>query len=133
MNDKNLARSDKGLGGLAFTYPDRLTDETIEIYLRPLTQSQVRRSQLDQFTLALAVNDLVAIRENLQQWKGPARMVWGLKDPLFGVKWAEWLDRTLPNSQGIRRVEGANLFFPEEMPELIAEEAAKLWRVDTRA
>jgi hypothetical protein len=60
-------------------------------------------------------------------------MVWGLKDPLFGVEWAEWLDRTLPNSQGIRRVEGANLFFPEEMPDLIAKEAAKLWRVGTRA
>lgn len=132
LNDKNLARSDKGLGGLAYTYPDRLTDETIEIYLRPITQSALRKSQLDQFTLALAVNDLIAIRENLQQWKGPARMVWGLKDPLFGVEWAEWLDHTFANSRGIRRVEGANLFFPEEMPDLIAEEAAKLWRVGTR-
>jgi hypothetical protein len=54
-------------------------------------------------------------------------MVWGLKDSLFPVKWAEWLDRTLPGSRGIRRVEGANLFFPEEMPDLIAEEAERLW------
>jgi len=46
---------------------------------------------------------------------------------LFGVQWAEWLDRNFPGSRGIRRVEGANLFFPEEMPDLIAEEAAKLW------
>jgi len=129
LKDKNLARSDKGLGGLAYTYPERLTDETIEIYLRPFTLSPLRRSQLDQFTLALAVNDLVAIRSNLGEWKGPARMVWGLKDPLFGVEWAEWLDKTLPGSKGIRRVENANLFFPEEMPDLIAEEARALWRV----
>jgi len=54
-------------------------------------------------------------------------MVWGLKDGLFCVEWAEWLDRTLPASRGVRRVEGANLFFPEEMPELIAEEATRLW------
>ncbi len=54
-------------------------------------------------------------------------MVWGLKDVLFGVQWAEWLDRALPGSRGIRRVEGANLFFPEEMPDLIAEEAERLW------
>jgi hypothetical protein len=54
-------------------------------------------------------------------------MVWGLKDVLFGVKWAEWLDHTFPGSRGIRKVEGANLFFPEEMPDLIAEEAARLW------
>jgi hypothetical protein len=36
-------------------------------------------------------------------------------------------DRTLPGSTGVRRVEGANLFFPEEMPELFAEEATRLW------
>lgn len=127
LNDKNLARSPQGLGGLAFTYPNRLSDETLEIYLRPLAQSELRKKQLDQFTLALATNDLVAIRENLRQWKGPVRIVWGLKDPLFGVEWAEWLDRTFPNSQGIRRIAGANLFFPEEMPDRISEEALGLW------
>jgi hypothetical protein len=49
--------------------------------------------------------------------------------PLFGVEWAEWLNRTLPGSRGIRRVEGANLFFPEEMPDLIAEETKGLWGI----
>ena len=127
LNNKHLARSPQGLGGLAFTYPDRLTDETLEIYLRPLAQSDLRKKQLDQFTVALAINDLVAIRENLRQWKGPVRIVWGLNDPLFGVEWAEWLDRTFPNSHGIRRIAGANLFFPEEMPDLISEEALHLW------
>jgi haloalkane dehalogenase len=58
-------------------------------------------------------------------------MVWGLKDALFGVEWAEWLDRTLPGSRDVRRVPGANLFFPEEMPDLIAEEAAQLWLEQT--
>jgi hypothetical protein len=58
-------------------------------------------------------------------------MVWGLKDTLFGVEWAEWLDRTLPGSRGVRRVEGANLFFPEEMPDLIAEEALALWDISS--
>jgi 5-methylcytosine-specific restriction enzyme A len=33
----------------------------------------------------------------------------------------------VPGSRGVRRVEGANLFFREEMPDLIAEEATKLW------
>ena len=51
----------------------------------------------------------------------------GLKDTLFGVEWAEWLGRTLPGSRGVRRLEEANLFFPEEMPDLIADEAEMLW------
>jgi hypothetical protein len=29
--------------------------------------------------------------------------------------------------RGTRRVEGAKLFFPEEMPDIIAEEARRLW------
>jgi hypothetical protein len=28
------------------------------------------------------------IREDLRQWRGPERMVWGLKDTFFGVEWA---------------------------------------------
>jgi len=30
---------------------------------------------------------------------------------------------------GVRRLEEANLFFPEEMPDLIAEEAEMLWNL----
>jgi pimeloyl-ACP methyl ester carboxylesterase len=127
LNDKNLARSEKGMGGLAYTYPERLADETIETYFRPIVETPVKKAQMNQFAISMETNPLVAIRDQLRRWKGPARMVWGLKDKLFGVEWAEWLDRTLPGSRGIRRVEEANLFFPEEMPDLIAEEGARLW------
>ena len=41
---------------------------------------------------------------------------------------ADYLDRTLPNSRGVRRIPGAKLFFPEEFPDVIAEEARKLWK-----
>lgn len=127
LKDKKFARSPQGMGGLAFTNPERLADETIEIYFRPLVETPLKKSQVNEYAASMGINSLVAIRENLHQWKGPARMVWGLKDVLFGVQWAEWLDRTLPGSRGVRRVEGANLFFPEEMPDLIAEEAMRLW------
>jgi hypothetical protein len=32
-------------------------------------------------------------------------------------------------SRGTRRLEDANLFFPEEMPDLIAEQAEMLWNL----
>jgi pimeloyl-ACP methyl ester carboxylesterase len=131
LEDKQLARSAKGLG-FVYSNPENLADETIETYLRPLTVSPLRKAQVQQYLISLGTNELLAIRGNLRRWKGPARLVWGLKDVAFGVQWAEWLDRTLPGSLGVRRVEGANLFFPEEMPELIAEEAAKLWGADGR-
>lgn len=128
LNDKDLARGPKGVGSV-YSYPDRLSDETIEIYLRPLVETELKKAQVSEYTVALGQNVLVAVREQLRGWQGPARMVWGLKDSLFGVQWAEWLDRNLPGSRGVRKVEDANLFFPEEMPDLIAGECAKLWGV----
>jgi pimeloyl-ACP methyl ester carboxylesterase len=128
--NKQLARSADGMGGLAYTRPEGLSDETIETYFRPLIESDLKKAQVQEYAVSMGINSLVAIREDLHRWRGPARKVWGLKDALFPVRWAEWLDRALPGSRGVRRLEGANLFFPEEMPDLIAEEAAKLWATD---
>ena len=128
LADKRLARSANRVG-VVFTYPERLQDETIEAYFRPLVESPLRMSQVNQYLTALSTNDLVSIRKDLQALKGRARMVWGLNDPLFGVQWAEWMDRTLFHSCGIRRVENARLFFPEEMLDVIAQEARNLWNL----
>ncbi|HEY8998599.1 MAG TPA: alpha/beta hydrolase [Edaphobacter sp.] len=126
LRDKSIARSPNGMG-VAFTHPEALADETVDCYLSPLASTPLRKEQFNRYTVGVGVNELVALRERLTQFHGPARMVWGTGDPLFPAKWAQWLDRTLPGSRGVRTVEGANLFFPEEMPELIAEEAVRLW------
>jgi haloalkane dehalogenase len=90
-------------------------------------ETELKKAQVSEYTVALGQNVLVPVREQLRAWKGPARMVWGLKDNLFGVQWAEWLDKNLQGSRGVRKVEDANLFFPEEMPGMIADECAKHW------
>ena len=128
LNDKKLARSARGVGA-AYTYPDRLADETIDTYFQPIVETPLKKAQMQEYTIALGINPLVAVREELRQWKGPARIVWGLKDQLFPVQTAEWLEKNLPGSRGIRKLEEANLFFPEEMPDVIAEEALSLWGI----
>jgi haloalkane dehalogenase len=127
--DKALARAPQGLGGIAYTDPANLTDEAIDCYLCPLVSSAARKAQTNGCALALEANPLVPVRAKLKRCAAPARIVWGTGDPIFDVSWADWLDRTLPKSRGVRRVEGAKLFFPEEMPEVIAEEAMGLWGV----
>jgi haloalkane dehalogenase len=126
--DKKLARSDKGLG-VAYTQPDNLAPHTIDCYLAPLVSSPLRMQQFNQYTVEFEKNLLVPIRPELKQFSQPARMVWALSDIFFGVRWADWLDHTFPNSQGVRKIEGAKLFFPEEMPDIIAEEALTLWSI----
>jgi len=126
--DKNFARTDKGLG-IAYTHPAQLADATIDCYFAPLVSSPVRKEQFSRYLLALEPNLLVPIREQLKQFAKPAHMVWATADIFFDAKWADWLNQTLPGSRGVRRIEGAKLFFPEEMPDVIAEEALKLWGI----
>jgi haloalkane dehalogenase len=127
--DKNLARSDKGLGGMTFTYPQRLADETIDMYLGPLVESPQRKALTNAYAIGLAPNPLAGTQSLLKQIQVPARIVWGTGDTIFSPADAAYLDRTLPRSHGVRRIDGAKLFFPEEFPDAIAEEARKLWGV----
>jgi haloalkane dehalogenase len=129
LADKDLARSDKGLGGMTFTYPDRLADETIDMYLGPLVESPQRKALTNAYAIGLAPNPLAGTGFLLKESPVPARIVWGTGDTIFSQADAAYLEKTLPHSLGVRRIEGAKLFFPEEFPDVIAEEARKLWKV----
>lgn len=129
LDDRIYARSEKGIIGSAYMHPAGVTDEAIEYYFRPIVASPLRRAQLNRHLAAFEPNPLLAIEPALRRLNAPTRMVWGTADPLFPVVWATWLDKTLPASRGIRLVEGGKLFWPEEMPEVVAEEARALWGV----
>jgi pimeloyl-ACP methyl ester carboxylesterase len=133
LADPRRARMPDGLGGLAYTDPARLTDESVAYYFAPLLATPTRRAQFERYAVAFEPNPLARIEPLLRRVTAPARMVWGTGDPLFGVEWAAWLDTVLPGSRGVRRVEGAKLFFPEEMPALVAAEARALWQAAPRA
>ena len=125
--DKALARSEKGLGGMTFTYPDHPTDEAIDCYLGPLVSSPQRKAQVNAYAVGLDPNPLAGIESALQRCTVPTRIVWGVGDTIFSTTDPDYLDRTLPHSLGVRRIAGAKLFFPEEFPDVIADEAMRLW------
>jgi pimeloyl-ACP methyl ester carboxylesterase len=124
--DKALARSKTGLGGLTYTYPDRFTDEAIDHYLAPLI-APARQALTNAYAAALDPNPLAGIEAALKKSRIPTRVVWGTGDDIFSPEMPDYLDRTLGNSRGVRRVPGAKLFWPEELPDLLAEEARVLW------
>lgn len=127
LTDKAKARVTTGLGGCCYTDPVHLTDEAIDCYLTPLASSPLRKAQLHGYCVALERNPLLSIEPALKRCQAPLRVVWGTGDTIFDPAGPDWLDRTFPRSRGVRRIEGANLFFPEEMPDIIAEEARRLW------
>lgn len=78
---------------------------------------------------ALERNPLAGIEPALKRCTVPTRIVWGTADTIFSPASPDYLERTFPNSRGVRCVAEAKLFFPEELPDLIAEEARRLWSV----
>ena len=127
LADKRLARSPQGIGGMCFADPANPTDEAIDCYFAPLVSSPRRKALVHAYALALEHNPLQGIGPALRRCKVPARMVWGVDDTIFSLAGAEYLDKTLGHSRGVRRLANAKLFYPEERPDVIAEEACKLW------
>jgi pimeloyl-ACP methyl ester carboxylesterase len=125
LTDKALARST--FGAAVYRDPAGFADETIEYYVAPLVSSPLRRAQYEAFHIAMEPNPLAGIEASLKRSTVPLRIVWGAADDVFPLADAEYLDRTFPQSRGIRRVPGAKLFFPEEFPDVIADEARRLW------
>jgi haloalkane dehalogenase len=129
LADKPLARSEKGLGGQCYANQAHPTDEAIETYLGPLVSSARRKALTNAYAVALAPNPLTGIEPALKRCQVPTRIVWGMADKIFSQSSPDYLHRTFSKSRGVRRLEGAKLFFPEEMPEVIAQEAMRLWGV----
>lgn len=128
VRDKTLARSKNGLG-TAYTYPDRLSDEAIDVYIAPLIEGARRKTLVSAYAVALERNALAGIAPRLKKVKAPVRVVWGTGDGLFSAASPQYLAGVFPGSRGVRLVEGAKLFFPEEYPDVIAEEARRLWGI----
>lgn len=128
LADKELARSAEGIGGLCYTDPRHPEDAAIETYFAPLLASPQREAQANAYAVALAVNPLAGIEAALRRSRTPVRIVWGTADGIFSAECPDYLDHVFGGSRGVRRLAGRKLFWPEELPEVVAEEAEKLWK-----
>ena len=66
LTDLALARSEKGLGSV-YTYPEQLSQETIDAYLKPLVASPAKKQQANAYAAMLGQNVLLPVREKLAQ------------------------------------------------------------------
>jgi pimeloyl-ACP methyl ester carboxylesterase len=123
--DKRQARATFGVA--LYSDPQHLTDEMIDCYFTPNLSSPLRRAQFHAYHAALAPNPLAGIEPALKRCQVPTRIVWGTSDDIFSQASPDYLERTLAQPRGVRRVPGAKLFFPEEYPDIIAEETRRLW------
>jgi pimeloyl-ACP methyl ester carboxylesterase len=126
LTHKDEARAPAGLGGMCFSNPANPTDEALENYLGPLVSSAERKALVNRYALGLTPNPLAGMDAKLRQFKRPTRIVWGMADTIFSPESPDYLASLMPQAT-IRRLDKAKLFWPEEYPEIIAEEARRLW------
>ena len=127
LADKAMFRSsDKGLGA-CYAQPENLPAAAIDLYLAPLVASPNKKAKMHEYILALEANPLAGIEAELRKCRVPTRVVWGAEDRIFSTKSPGYLGKTFGNSQGVRMLEGYKLFWPEERPDIVVEEARRLW------
>lgn len=127
LEDKEMLRSSGDFGRLCYSDPSHPSDAAIVQYLGPLVSSSERAALTNEFAASLAPNPLAGITETLRSCRVPTRIVWGMSDTVFSTGNIEYLVSVLPRVTGIRKIPGAKLFFPEELPDVIAEEATTFW------
>jgi len=126
LADKSVYRSEQALGP-AYEHPERLSDDSIEQYLRPLVRTDERTRNLQRFLAAFDNKHTLAIEGGLKTLQAPTLIAWGTDDVYFNVKWSHWLAENIPGTR--RRVEfkGARIFFPEERWEEFDKELRAHW------
>ncbi len=132
LADKSVYRSPQALGP-AYQHPDRLTDDSIETYLRPLVRTEQRTRDFQRFLAAFDNKHTLAIEARLRKLKAPTLIVWGTDDVYFDVKWARWLADAIPGTRRRVELEGARIFFPEERWTDLNQELRAHWQSTQQA
>ena len=113
LADKSVYRSAQALGP-AYEHPERVADQTIETYLRPLVRTEQRTRDFRRFLAAFDNVQTVRVESRLRTLQVPTLIVWGTDDIYFPVKWSRWLADTIAGTRRRVELEGARIFFPEE-------------------
>src|SRR5262245_50186320 len=127
LADKNVYRSPQALGP-AYENPNRLSDESIERYLRPLVRTEQRTRDFQRFLAAFDNSHTVNVESGLKTLQAPTLIVWGTDDIYFDVKWSHWLAQTIPGTRKRVELPGARIFFPEERWEQFNRELRAHWQ-----
>ena len=127
LGNLEAARAPTGLGS-AYQYPERITQELLELYLAPLVASPERKALANRYVASESPEATVAIRGALARLDLPLLLVWGLDDVFFAKSWAEWLMKTVPGARGLVELENAKLFFAEERPDELNRALRSFWK-----
>ena len=110
----------------SFERPNDLPDVVIRDFFGPFADP-ARAAALQDYINAMDSSVTVAIENDLNRLLLPTLIVWGTADRFFDVKWAHWLEKTIPGTVRCSEIDGAMLFHPAERPEELNRELRDFW------
>jgi pimeloyl-ACP methyl ester carboxylesterase len=93
--------------------PEKLTDGAIREFFGPFKDIDGAR-ELERAITSLDSADLLAVESELARLEVPTLVAWGTGDVFFDVKWADWLEETVPGVERVVKIPDAKLFYPDE-------------------
>jgi pimeloyl-ACP methyl ester carboxylesterase len=106
--------------------PGSVPDATLLGFFGVFTDP-AKAGALQDYVAGMEPSELVALRDRLAAFVKPTLIVWATDDVFFPVRWAEWLEATVPGVTRSVRVKGGRLLFPLERPEELAQELRRFW------
>lgn len=97
-------------------HPERLTDDTIREYLRPMRESADGRERFRRFVLAGSPRYTLRVVDELQRLEVPTFVVWGAEDRYLSPSWGKKLAEDIPSCEGFELVPFCGHFWQEERP-----------------
>jgi cis-3-alkyl-4-acyloxetan-2-one decarboxylase len=110
---------------LGIHHRERMTPSVMRGYLDPYPTWSSRRAHLEavrQVPLGLRHPTRRLLQEigaELDGWRVPAQLIWGMRDPVFVPWFLEEFERRLPNHAPSVRIEDASHFLQDDRPDII--------------
>lgn len=126
LSEKDFFRGPEAMAG-AYEHPEKVSDETVEIYIRPHVASPERTQLLARFILGFDNVQTVRIEEQLKRVAAPTLAAWGTGDIFFPVDAAYWLQNTLAGPVTVEEFPGGRMFFPDERADTLNAKIRTHW------
>lgn len=95
---------------------ERLTDEAIHEYLRPLRESAAGRERFRKFLMAGSPRYTQRVADDLRRLEVPTFIVWAADDYYLSPSWGKKLAEDIPGCEGFEIVPFCGHFWQEERP-----------------
>lgn len=96
-----------------------LSDDLVRAFLEPVVGTPESAARFEELLAGLGPEDLRAAEPALRTLTAPTLIAWATDDEFFDLKWAHWLQATIPGAREVVEIPDGKLFFPHERaPEL---------------